>query len=152
MDNHKELRLKERDVIPTSEVLKQILASSYTSYETLQDALHDLDMEQNWMWYTPHKVWCAKGQYFWTTIRGTRKDKVLYWLYVCEGYFNVTVWFKEKNRSEVLKLDVSSKTKQIIRNAKTVIGSTFPVAFKVTNKESLADIYKLMDCKKKLEC
>ena len=38
----------------------------------------------------------AKGQCFWTTRRGTKKEKVLYWLYVYKGCFNVTVWFKEK--------------------------------------------------------
>jgi hypothetical protein len=152
MNNHEELQLRDRDIIPTIEVIEQILTSSYTPYEVFQSALHDLNMEQNWMWYTPHKVWCAKGQYFWTTIRGTKKNKVLYWLYVCKGYFYVTVWFKEKNRKEVLKFDVNSKTKQIINNAKTVMDSTFPVSFKVTNEESLTDIYKLIECKKKLEC
>jgi len=152
MENHTELRLRDRDVTPTKEVLIEVLADSYVAYEALQDSLHDLDIEQNWMWYTPHKVWCAKGQYFWTSTRGTRKEKVLYWLYACEGYFNVTVWFKEKNRNEVLNTDINSKTKQIIRNARTIMGSTFPVSFKVTTTETLTDIYKLMDCKKKLEC
>jgi len=29
-------------------------------------------------------------QYCWTTIRGARREKVLYWIYVYEGYFNET--------------------------------------------------------------
>jgi len=152
MDNHKGLQLKERDVTPTSEVLEKVLADSYIAYEIFQDMLPALEMEQNWMWYTPHKVWCAKGQYFWVTPRGTRKEKVLYWLHVYEGYFNVAVWFKEKNRDEVLKSDVNAKTKQMICDAKTEMGlPTFPVVFKVTTPDSLADIRTLIECKKKIE-
>jgi len=152
MDNHKNIQLRERDVTPTREVLEQVLGNSYIAYEMLQDALPDLEMEQDWKWYTPHKVWCAKGQYFWTSARGTRKEKVLYWLHVYEGYFNVAVWFKEKNRDEVLKSNVSQKTKQMIYDAKTEMGMpTFPVVFKVTSPEELDDIYTLIDCKKKLE-
>ena len=151
MDNHEELQLREHDVTPTTDVLEQVLADSYIAYEILQDALPDLEMEQNWQWYTPHKVWCAKGQYFWTSSRGIRKEKVLYWLYVFKDYFNVTVWFKESNRDIVLDANVSEETKQIILNAKTEMGCTFPVLFKVTTQESLFDIYTLINLKKQIE-
>ena len=152
MDNREGLQLRERDVTPTREILEQVLADSYTAYEIFQDALPGLEMEQDWQWYTPHKAWYAKGQYFWTSTRGTRKEKNLYWLYVYDGYFCVAVWFKEKNRTEVLKADVSEKTKQIIREAKTEMGlPTFPVLFDVTTTELFADIYTLIDCKKRIE-
>lgn len=152
MYDNKELQLKERDVIPTREILEQVLDESYSAYETFQDALPDLEIEQNWLWYTPHKVWFAKGQYFWTTIRGTRKEKVLYWLHVYKNYFNIVVWFKEKNRLEVLKSDVSEETKQMILDAKTEMGMpTFPVVFKITSKDFLNDVYTLIECKKRIE-
>jgi len=152
MDNKNELRLREQDILPTNEILEEVLGNSYIAYETLQETITDLEMEQDWKWYTPHKVWCAKGQYFWTTIRGTRKEKVIYWLYVYEGYFNVAVWFKEKNRNKVLNVDVSEEVKQIICDAKTEMGLlTFPVVIKVTTTDNLIDIYKLMEAKKDLE-
>ena len=152
MNNHKEIQLRERDVIPTSEVLERVLDDSYIAYETLQDALPSLEMEQDWQWYTPHKVWCAKGQYFWTSPRGLRKEKTLYWLHVFEGHFKVAVWFKEKNRDVVMNANVSEETKEIIRNAKPEMGGcTFPALFDVTTKEPLADIYKLIELKKKIE-
>jgi len=71
---------------------------------------------------------------------------------VFEGYFSVAVWFKEKNRAEVLMADVSEKTIQLIRDAETM-GKlpTFPVVFDVTTVEQLADIYALLDCKKRIE-
>ena len=152
MKGDEELRLREKDVTPTCDVLEQVLGSGYIAYETLQEKLPELEIEQDWQWYTPHKVWCGKGQYFWETSRGTRKEKVLYWLHVCEGYFNVAIWFKEKNREGVLNADVSEETKQIICNAKSEVGlSTFPVIFKVTTTEVLKDIYTLIELKKTLE-
>ena len=152
MNDHEKLRLRDPEMTPTSEVLEQILGGSYAAYETFQDALSGLEIEQEWQWYTPHKAWFAKGQHFWTTPRGTRKEKNLYWLYIYEGYFSVAVWFKEKNRTEVLRADISEKTKKLIRDAETM-GKlpTFPGGFDITTVEPLADIYLLLDCKKRIE-
>ena len=152
MNDHDNLRLRDPGATPTSELLEQTLGDSYAAYELLQEALPGLEIEQEWQWYTPHKAWYAKGQHFWTTPRGTRKEKNLYWLHVFEGYFNVAVWFLEKNRAEILKANVSEQTKQLIREAKTMGKmATFPVMFNVTTTEPLADIYELIDCKKRLE-
>ena len=152
MDKHDKLQLKDREAIPTNKILKETLGSSYIAYEVFQEALPNFDIEQDWQWYTPHKAWFAKGQYFWTTPRGTRKEKNLYWLHVYEGFFCVAVWFKEKNRNELLSTDVSEQTKQIIRDAKTM-GKlpTFPVVFNITTAKSFSDIYTLLDYKKKME-
>jgi len=152
MNDHENLQLREPEVTPTRELLKQILGDSYTAYETFQDALPGLEMEQEWQWYTPYKAWFAKGRHFWVTPRGARKEKNLYWLYVYDGYFSVAVWFKEKNRTEVLRADMSEKTKKLIHDAETM-GKlpTFPVVFDITTVEPLADIYLLLDCKKRIE-
>jgi len=152
MDNHEQLRLKEPEEVPTSAVLEQTLGDSYAAYEVFQEALPQLEIEQAWQWYTPYKAWFAKGQHWWITPRGTRKEKNLYWLYVYEGYFSVAVWFKEKNRTEILKANVGEQTQQMIRDAKTM-GKlrTFPVVLDVVAVESLNDIYALIECKKRLE-
>jgi len=84
--------------------------------------------------------------------RRTRKEKTLYWLHVFEGCFDVAVWFREKNRAELLAADVSSKIRRLICAAET-FGKvlTFPLVIDVTTEESLADIYALIELKKKLE-
>jgi len=111
-----------------------------------------MDIEQEWQWYTPHKAWFAKGQHWWTTPRGTRKEKNLYWLHVFEGFFSVAVWFLEKNRAEILRAGVSEKTKQIIHDAETMGKmATFPVVLDIIAVEPLADVCALIDCKKRLE-
>jgi len=154
MDNHnlENLRLKDPNAAPTIEVLEQTLGNSYTAYEIFQEELPHLDIEQEWQWYTPYKAWFAKGQHYWTTQRGTKKEKNLYWLYVYDRYFSVAVWFKEKNRMEVLTENISENTKQLVSDAKTM-GKlpTFPVVFDITTVEPLADIYALINCKKRIE-
>jgi len=152
MNHHEKLRLKDPDMPPTNELLMQTLAGSYAASDAFQDSLPGLALEQDWQWYMPHKAWFAKGQHFWTTPRGTKKEKNLYWLHVYEGRFSVAVWFLEKNRFEILHADVSGDAKQIIREAKTFGKmATFPVVIEVTGIESLADIYTLIDYKKRLE-
>ena len=152
MNNNEELQLRDPEAAPASKALKQALGGSYAVYKTFQDALPKLEIEQEWQWYTPHKAWFAKGQHWWTTPRGARKEKNLYWLHVYQGYFCVAVWFKEKNRSEALKANVSEKTKQMIRAAKTMGKMpTFPVQFDITTAQPLADLYALIECKKRIE-
>ncbi len=153
MNEHGNLQLKDKDIAPTAEILLAALGDdSYAAYELLQDTLPSLGMEQAWQWYTPHKAWFARGQYFWTSTRGNNKEKTLYWLYVYEGFFSVAVWFKEKNRAELLSADLSEETKQRVRESETM-GKvpTFPVLFDVRNPAPLADIYALINCKKVLE-
>jgi hypothetical protein len=152
MNKQEKLQLREPGTPPTSGELEDVLCDSYAAYKTFQDALPGFEIKQGWQWYTPHKAWFARGQYQWTTARGTKKEKTLYWLYVYEGYFSVAVWFKEKNRKEVLKNDVTEKTKKLIRDAKTMGKMpTFPVVLDVTAAEQLVDIYALIDCKKRIE-
>ena len=152
MDNHKKLQLTELAIKPTAPLLEQVLGDSYTAYEAFQDALPGLEIEQEWMWYTPYKAWFAKGQYRRTTARGTKKEKTLYWLHVFDDCFHVAVWFKEKNREAALQAGVSEETKQLICAANTM-GKlpTFPVEFVVATTQPLADICTLIDCKKRIE-
>jgi len=152
MDNNKDLQLRDPEVSPTCKLLEQTLGDSYTAYETFQDALPQLEIEQEWQWYKPHKAWFARGLHFWITSRGAKKEKTLYWLHVFEGSFDVAVWFKEKNRDEVLRAEVSEHTIQLINIAKTAGNvPTFPVVFDITTVKQLADVYTLIECKKRLE-
>ena len=152
MNDNEKWQLREQNVIPTGEVLKQVLDNSYAIYETFCDVLPDLNIDQEWQWYTPYKAWFARGQYQWMTPRGTKKEKTLYWLYVYDEYFSVAIWFKEKNRMEIINSNVSEKVKHMILDAKTMGNMpTFPVIFNIVTAEQLADIYELINCKKRLE-
>lgn len=151
--NNEKLFLKNPSLAPTDEVLKQALGESFAAYEAFQSALPGLEIEQQWQWYKPHKAWFARGWHRWTTPRGTKKEKTLYWLHVYDGYFNIAVWFLEKNRLELLKSDSSEKTKELIKTGKIFAEKlqTFPVSIDILDTAALADIYELINYKKRLE-
>jgi len=154
MSKNKDLRLNEPDIFPTNEVIAGVLGAGYGTYAKFLEGLTGLELENEWKYFAHcTKSWLARGQYRWTTMRGAKKEKVIYWLSACDGYFNVTVWFLGKNRMEILQSDVSEETKKIIRNAK-VFGTnmnTFPVEFSPVTNEKLADIFTLIKYKKKME-
>jgi len=150
-----DLRLKDPNIVPTEEVLREALGENYEVYAEFVEGLGKLSVEQIWQYYPCFcgKAWMARGSYKWTTPRGANKEKNIYWLTAWDGYFHVAVWFKEMNRMEILKADVSEGTKEFIRNAK-MLGQkmrTFAVEFSVKGNESLADIYELLRCKIRLE-
>lgn len=154
MSNPENLRLREKDVSPTKEVLQATFGKSYNAYGKFQEELANLEIKQEWQYYLGgSKAWMARGQYRWTTPRGTNKEKTLYWLSGWDGYFKVAVWFLDKNRMEVLKADVSEETKKLIRGTANFATkmATFPVEIDVCTPEQLLDIYELIKYKKKLE-
>ncbi|MCL2549755.1 MAG: DUF3788 domain-containing protein [Methanimicrococcus sp.] len=152
MDNYENLRLRDPEVTPTDEVLEQTLGGSYTAYTAFRDSPAGFGIEQEWKYYTDGKAWFAKGLRKWTTPRGAKKEKTVYWLSAWDGYFRVTIYFKEKNRQEVQKTEVGDKTKQIIAEAKTM-GKlmTFPLIFDIRTADLPADIGALIECKKRIE-
>lgn len=153
MSKYDNLRLKECEEVPTYELLEKILGESFETYEIFQEALASFEIEQDWQYYACScKSWMARGQYRWTTPRGTSKEKTIYWLSAWDGFFKVMIWFLEKNRNEILKENLSEETKQKICDAKTLGKmNTFPLEFEMTSAKPLADIYSLIRCKKQLE-
>jgi len=73
MNDHEKLRLRDPEITPTSEVLEQTLGGSYAAYETFQDALPGLEIEQEWQWYTPHKVVVRKRTVFLDNAEGNKE-------------------------------------------------------------------------------
>jgi len=146
------IQFKDPSEIPTNAMLEEVLGNSYVAYENFQAKLPSLDIEHDWQWYKPYQAWFGKGIHWWTTKKGNQKEKNLYWLYVFDGHFEIAIWFKEKNREEILMADVGEKTRQLILDTKPK-GKlpTFPIVFKITTDEPFTDIYTLLDCKKKLE-
>ena len=150
------MRLREADITPTPALLKEIiLGTSYDAYTKFQEGLEQVEIDQVWQYYPcmGTKAWLARGVFKWITPRCANKEKNIYWLSAWDGYFRVAIWFKEKNRAEILNAYVSDETKKLIRSAK-MLGpkmQTFPVEFEVRTTEPLADIFTLIKYKKRLE-
>ena len=65
----------------------------------------------------------------------------------------VAIWFKEDNRAEILRADVSEETKELIRKGK-MFGPkmrTFPVEFEIRDTKQIADVCTLLKYKIRLE-
>ena len=155
MSKYENLRLKDKDVTPTPEVLKSALGTSYSAFTKFIDGLAKLDISNVWQYYpcVGTKAWLGRGEYRWTTPRGANKVKNIYWLSAWDGHFQMAVWFKEDNRMEILKADVTEETKQLIRKGK-MFGPkmrTFPVEFEIKTTSQLNDIYTLLRLKIQLE-
>ena len=155
MMSYEKLRLREAEITPTKEVLGKILGESYCAYESFVNGLKELEIANEWQYSNCAcgKSWVARGEYKWTTMRGTHKSKNIYWLSAWDKYFVLAVWFKEDNRAEILNADVSEETKQRIRKGK-MFGPkmrTFPVEFEITDIRLLVDIYTIIKYKIKLE-
>ena len=153
--DYKELRLRDPGTAPSPEILKEVLDKIYPVYCAFIDGLEKLEIQNEWQYYpcVGGKAWMARGEYKWTTPRGANKTKNIYWMSAWDKYFVIAVWFKEDNRGEVLKANVSEETKQLIRGGK-MFGPkmrTFPVEFHVTDAGQLDDIYTIIKWKQRLE-
>ena len=150
-----DLRLRDPNIEPTDTLLADVLGGSFDTYKTFCNALADLDIEQVWQFYPcfATKAWLARGEFKWITPRMAKKSKNIYWLSVWDKCFIVSVWFKGQNREEVLKLNISDQTKKAVMEAKQFGPkmNTFPVDFRLTTPDQLADLYELIKCKKRLE-
>jgi len=101
-------------------------------------------------------IGCMKemlGPGFKTIQRNVISSLNNYILTFWNGYFMVAVCFKEDNRTELLKADVSEEAKQLIRKGKMFSPKIrrFPVEFQITTVEQCADIYTILKYKIRLE-
>ena len=46
MNDHENLRLRDPAITPTSEILEKVLGGSFATYEAFQEALPELEIEQ----------------------------------------------------------------------------------------------------------
>lgn len=143
--------LRNPDIEPTSEIIAEGLSSASSVYIFFLKGLKEYDVSlMDWRFYNDGKAWLSKGEYKWTTARGTNKVKPLFWLSIWEGFFKVSFFFSTKVQEELLTLPISQDAKSIIKNAKPM-GKTMkyiPVIVDVEDEKQLNDIYVLMQFRK----
>ncbi len=143
--------LRNADIEPTTEIITEGLGTSNSIYMKFVEKLEEYGVSlMDWRFYNDGKSWLSKGEYKWTTARGTNKVKPLFWLSIWEGFFKVSFNFKLETREELLKLPTSNEAKEIITNAE-VNGKAMkfiPVVFDVNNDNQLDDIFVIMNFRK----
>jgi hypothetical protein len=135
--------LKEKDVLPTMEVLENVLGESYSAYIELMGIMTnpEFGLVTQWHYYSDGKAWLCKVSY---------KKKTVFWLSVWDKFFKVGFYFTEKNSSGVLKLDIEEKIKEDFVQRKS-IGKLMPLSININSREQIADVLKIIGYKKSLK-
>ena len=136
--------LKDPDVIPSEEVLKNVLGSNvHAVYESYIRSItsNGYGLTYEWKYYNDGKSWLCKISH---------KKKTVHWLSTGEGCFKITFYFTEKHLEGIAALDISEKIKEDFCNTKPV-GRLLPMLFAISQKEQLDDLLKVVAFKKSLK-
>lgn len=150
MNNQKQL-LRDANIAPTAEIIADGLGAANAVYVKFIEELKKYSISlMDWRYYNDGKAWLSKGEYKWTTARGTNKVKPIFWLSIWEKAFRVAFLFSEKIRPELLSLPISEATKERINNTESN-GKTMKylsVIFDITDDSQLDDVYVLAQFRK----
>lgn len=143
--------LRDSNIVPTDEIIAEGLGETNTTYTKFIEELKKYNISlMDWRYYNDGKAWLSKGEYKWTTARGTNKVKPIFWLSIWEQSFRVSFFFSEKTRAELLSLPISREAKEIINNI-VATGKTMKfisIIFDITEDSQLNDVYVLAKFRK----
>lgn len=150
MDNEQPV-LRDPTIVPTDEVIAAGLGTANHVYTKFIEELKKYDISlMEWRYYNDGKAWLSKGEYKWTTSRGTNKVKSIFWISIWSGFFKVSFLFNERARDELLGLSISEETKKMIKNIKPNGNKIkfLSVVFNVDNTNQFYDIFELSKFRK----
>ena len=130
--------LKEEEIYPTEEVLKNVLRDVYSVFEELETRLtqDDFGLTLEWRYYNDGKSWLCKV---------CHKKKTIFWLSVWEGFFKTGFFFLERHLEGIAALEIEPKSYILEKN----IGKLIPLIFNISEQEQLANLLKIVKFKKR---
>lgn len=144
--------LRDPNIQPTNEIIARVLGEQYLAYTQFLVILTGFDVMLQWRYYNDGKTWLAKGLYQWKSLRGTDKEKTIFWLSVWDGFFRVSFFFAEKAQLGLQGLTVGKNTKRMIEDAKRM-GKLkfFPLVFDVRSYDLFDDLGTLIYYQKSIK-
>ncbi|MCL2073200.1 MAG: DUF3788 domain-containing protein [Marinilabiliaceae bacterium] len=132
--------LREQEIYPSKEVLKDVLGEVYNVWEELemQVTQGEFALTLDWNYYNDGKSWLCKV---------CNKKKTVFWLSVWEGFFKTTFFFTEKHLESIAELEISEQIKEDFCRMKPV-GKLLPMLISIDRHEQLADLLKIIKLKK----
>jgi len=129
--------LREAEIFPTKEVLKDALGDAYTVLEELETRLtgDEFSLTFDWHYYKDGKSWLCKVAH---------KKKTIFWLSIWEEFFKTTFFFLERHLEEIDALGIDENN-FIMEKA---CGKMLPLIFSISNKEPIPDLLKIIKYKK----
>jgi len=133
--------LREPEIFPSKEVLKNALGEIYNVLETLEMRLtqNEFALTFDWNYYKDGKSWLCKV---------CHKKKTVFWLSVWDGCFKTTFFFLERHLDSIAALDISEQIKEDFCRTKSV-GKLLPMVISIDRQEQLTDLLKVVEFKKK---
>ncbi len=136
-----EIKLKNKEIFPSDEVLATILGESFVAFKCLNDAFSLHEIIPEWNYYRDGNAWLCKMLF---------KKKNLGWISVCDGYFNITCYFTEKYIEKIEGSAISQSTKEAFYRAKPC-GRLIPMTILVHNNQLPEDVVIMVLFKKGLK-
>jgi len=135
--------LRDPLIPPSEQLMSEILGKSYGSYSELIRRYEEsaYNLQQQWRYYNDGKAWLCKVAY---------KSKTVFWLSVWEGYFKTSFFFRDRDCSGILELDIDKSYKQQVESSQT-FGKLHPVVLEIRDQGQLEDLTKLIRYKKGLK-
>ncbi|MDR2891200.1 MAG: DUF3788 domain-containing protein [Alistipes sp.] len=127
--------LKERDVVPSDEVLAQALGDVWPVFETFRAMAAELGVEIEWRYYNDGKAWLGKA---------AARGRTVLWLSVWEGWFQASFYFLERHMEGLAALGLDEGGYELASEW----GRMIPLIFRVSRPEQLTDVMKMVEFKK----
>ncbi|HEX3007896.1 MAG TPA: DUF3788 family protein [Bacteroidales bacterium] len=134
--------LKDPSVHPTDEIVFSHIGDKKILWEQLNNHISTerKDMSGEWRYYNDGKSWL---------FRGLKKDKVIFWTAVMEGYFRVTFYLSSKAESLVAESNLPEKIKTDFEATR---GAKFrSITLLMESEEDIENLKKLIEIKLKVK-
>lgn len=135
--------LRNPEILPSEEVIKDALKNSFSVYNELINAItsNTLGLLPEWHYYNDGKAWLCKVVF---------KKKTIFWLSVWEQYFKIAFYFTEKHCEGIASLTIDEDIKKQFSKSKP-IGKLLPLVINITDGSQLNDALKIIEFKKSLK-
>lgn len=135
------MALKDKSMIPETEVLKKVLAGSYVAFVQWKQRQVEIGIVLEWKYYNDGKAWMGK------MMLGKRN---MGWLFIYSGYFTVTFYFMERHLRAIADSDIPENIRQDFYRTKGT-GKLMPMSVKIDNGLKVAEALKILYLKKELK-
>ena len=137
MNNVEIKLLREQEIFPSKEVLKNVLDEVYSVLEELEAQLTqgEFGLTFDWNYYRDGKSWLCKV---------CHKKKTVFWLSVWEGFFKTAFFFLERHLEGIAMLEIDNSNFILEKEC----GKMIPLIFKINDKKQLPDLLKIIKFKK----
>ena len=130
--------LREPEIFPSKEVLKNLLGDVYDVFEELETQLtqDEFALTFDWYYYKDSKAWLCKVAH---------KKKTVFWLSVWDGFFKTSFFFLGRHLEGITALQINENNFTMGKEW----GKMIPLVFNICKHEQIEDLLKMVEFKKK---